>query len=97
MRVLPYGERAVLAEVDDPRLVPAVRAAMALSPTFTFTRVVVGKALLIRTGPSCPAPAISHSFCPISRAAILSLAPSECTSSWEKAGGLITAPMAVAS
>jgi KipI family sensor histidine kinase inhibitor len=28
VNVLPYGERAVLAEVDDPRLVPVVRAAM---------------------------------------------------------------------
>jgi KipI family sensor histidine kinase inhibitor len=29
MRVLRYGERAVLAEVDDARLVPAMRAALA--------------------------------------------------------------------
>lgn len=29
MRVLPYGERAVLAELDDARLVPAMRSALA--------------------------------------------------------------------
>lgn len=32
MRLLPYGERAVLAEVDEPRLVPALRAAVAGTP-----------------------------------------------------------------
>lgn len=29
MRVLPYGERALLIELDDPRLVPQVREALA--------------------------------------------------------------------
>lgn len=29
MRLLPYGDRAVLAEVDDPRLVPSLRAHLA--------------------------------------------------------------------
>jgi KipI family sensor histidine kinase inhibitor len=32
MKVLPYGERAVLAELDDPHLVPALRAAAANEP-----------------------------------------------------------------
>ena len=32
MNVRPYGERAVLIEVDDAHLVPAVRAAMAAEP-----------------------------------------------------------------
>jgi KipI family sensor histidine kinase inhibitor len=32
VKVRPYGERAVLAEVNDPRLVPVVRAAIAAEP-----------------------------------------------------------------
>ncbi len=32
MRLIDYGEHAILAELDDPRLVPALRAALAAEP-----------------------------------------------------------------